>query len=75
MKLCRPEVCNFIKKETLTQVFSCEICEISKNIFFTEHLLATASEPLRSVSEKETVALVSQMYCLTGNFSRFMVIS
>ena len=25
--------CNFIKKETLTQVFSCEFCEISKNIF------------------------------------------
>ena len=25
--------CNFIKKETLAQVFSCEICEISKNTF------------------------------------------
>ena len=25
------EVCNFIKKETLAQVFSCEFCEISKN--------------------------------------------
>ena len=35
-------VCNMIKKETLAQVFSCEFCEISKNIFFTEHLLATA---------------------------------
>ena len=33
--------CNFIKKETLAQVFSCEFCEISKNIFFTEHLWAT----------------------------------
>ena len=30
--------CNFIKKETPTQVFSCEFCEISKNTFFTEHL-------------------------------------
>ena len=28
-----------IKKETLAQLFSCEFCEISKNIFFTEHLL------------------------------------
>ena len=28
---------NFIKKETLTQVFSSEFCEISKNRFFTEH--------------------------------------
>ena len=28
-----PEACNFIKIETLTQVFSCEFCEISKNTF------------------------------------------
>ena len=35
--------CNFIKKETLAQVFSCEIYEISKNTFSTEHLM-TASE-------------------------------
>ena len=26
--------CNFLKKETLTHVFSCEFCEISKNTFF-----------------------------------------
>ena len=25
------------------QVFSCEFCEISKNIFLTEHLWTTAS--------------------------------
>ena len=29
--------------ETLAQVFSCEFCEISKNIFFTDHLMTTAS--------------------------------
>ena len=34
---------NFIKRETLAQIFSCEFCEISENIFFTEHLRATAS--------------------------------
>ena len=34
--------CNFIKKETLAQVFSCEFCEIFKNTFFTEHLRLTA---------------------------------
>ena len=34
-----PEVnCNFIKKYTLAQVFSCEFYEISKNTFFPEHL-------------------------------------
>ena len=35
--------CNFIKKETLAQVFSFEFCEISKKTFFTEHLRTTAS--------------------------------
>ena len=35
---------NFIKKETLEQVFSCEFCEISKNTVFTEHLWTTASK-------------------------------
>ena len=34
----RPEACNFIKKETLAQVFSCEFCEIFKNPFFIEQL-------------------------------------
>ena len=34
----------FIKKETRAQVFSCELGEIVKNTFFTEHLRATASE-------------------------------
>ena len=37
------EACNFIKKETLAQVFSCEFCEIFKNTFSTEHLWTTAS--------------------------------
>ena len=37
------QACNFIKKETLAQVFSCEFCEIFKNTFFTEHLWTTAS--------------------------------
>ena len=41
----RPQACNFIKKETLAQVFSCEFCEISNNTFFTEHLCVTASVP------------------------------
>ena len=35
--------CYFIKKETLVQVFSSKICEISKNTFFTKRLLETAS--------------------------------
>ena len=39
---------NFIKKEALAQVFSCEFCEIFNNIFFTEYLWTTASELLKS---------------------------
>ena len=35
--------CNFIKKEILTWVFSCELCKISKSTFFIEHLQTTAS--------------------------------
>ena len=34
---------NFIKKESLAQVFSCEICEVSKNIFFYRTPLVAAS--------------------------------
>ena len=29
----RPQACNFIKKEALAQVFSCEFCEIFKDTF------------------------------------------
>ena len=37
---------NFIKKETLAQVFSCEFCKISKNTFFYRTPLVTASEKM-----------------------------
>ena len=36
------KACNFIKKETVAQVFSCEFCEISKSTFFTVHVWMTA---------------------------------
>ena len=34
----QPQACNFIKKETLAQVFSCEFCEILRIPFLNEHL-------------------------------------
>ena len=40
----KKEGCNFIKKETLAQVFSCEFCEISKNTSFYRTTLVAASE-------------------------------
>ena len=33
----RLKACNFIKKETLAQVFSCEFCEIYETPFFIKH--------------------------------------
>ena len=41
---CKPEICNFIKKETLGQVFSCEFCEISKDTFCYRTRPVAASE-------------------------------
>ena len=39
----KPEVCNFIKKEALVQVLSCEFCEICKNTFYYRTPLVAAS--------------------------------
>ena len=55
-----PQVCNFIKKETQAQVFTCEFCEISKNTFLTEHLWMTASKCLMSVQSTSCVPVLSR---------------
>ena len=39
----RPQPCNFIKKETLAQVFCCEFCKLFKNNFFYRTPLVAAS--------------------------------
>ena len=67
------EACNFIRKETLTQVFSCEFCEISKNIFFTEHLWATVSgstelQYAALLKLTPTLALARNFQHILGNF-------
>ena len=38
LKKIQTETCNFIKKKTLAQVFSCEFCEILRTPFCIEHL-------------------------------------
>ena len=53
----QPEDCNFIKKETLAQVFPCEFCEIFKNTFFTEHLWTTASVKTKLKSSPNLLVL------------------
>ena len=37
---------NFIEKETLTEVFSCEFYKVFSHIFLTEYLRVTASDYL-----------------------------
>ena len=37
--------CNFAKKETLTQLFSCEFCKISKSTFSCEVVYVTIGNP------------------------------
>ena len=47
---------NFIKKESLAQVFSCEFCEIFKNTFLlqntTERLLLRVQQVYQSINGK-----------------------
>ena len=43
-KLAYLRPATLLKKETLGRCFFSEFCEISKNTFITEHLLATASD-------------------------------
>ena len=43
----KAEACNFIKKETLGLMFSCEFCEnFKKKLFFIEHLLVDSIQTL-----------------------------
>ena len=76
--------CNFIKKETLRQVFSCEFCEISKNTLFLEHVWAAAScvsygnlnmaiAPDRYTLERTTKLWVSLGFCSVSSDNFFVV--
>ena len=40
--------CNFIKKETLAQLFSCEFCDIFENAFFYRTTLVVASANIKT---------------------------
>ena len=45
MKL-QTEACNFIKKEALAQLFSCELCKaFTNNFFYRTHLVAASVLP------------------------------
>ena len=60
MSQVRPLALNFIKKETPTQMFSCEYCKISKNNFFYRTSPVAASKVLPNhccVNETYTIYL------------------
>ena len=63
------EACNFIKKQTLAPVFSCEFYQIFKNNFFTEHLSTTASESelTSNTQEKHDAIFRFCLYKVNGN--------
>ena len=42
--LIKLQVCNFIKKETLIKVFSCEFCEILRTHFYRTPLVAAPND-------------------------------
>ena len=54
MSQVRTSALNFIKKETPTQVFSCEYCKISKNNF----LHGTSPVPASKVLPNPTTAVL-----------------
>ena len=63
----KPEACNFIKKETVAQVFSCEFCEIFKNTFSYRTPLVAASVNIHSIGLKEKVIMRQNL----GRFPHF----
>ena len=59
--------CNFIKKETLAQVFSCEFWEISKNIFSYRTLAVAVSGHSVPLNDHNRFAKIYYFY-LTAVF-------
>ena len=62
---------HFIKKETPTQVFFCEYCEIFKNTYFEKHLRTTASVNSRAAVFQESLALPFKRNVLTSGICDF----
>ena len=60
---------NFIKKEALAQVLSCEFCEICKNTFYTEHHWVTASEHSVAISFYIPKAILTSHFAYFKSYS------
>ena len=64
--LLQTEACNFIEKETLALVFSCEFCEIFKNTFF--YRTPPLASPAQAFSES---CQTSKMECFVKIVNAF----
>ena len=65
------DACNFIEKENLAKVFSCQFCEISKNSFFIEHLWCLLLELNVTVAQTKGAAIIlnTEIRVSKGTFS------
>ena len=72
LDISRPQTCNFIKKETLAKVFSCEFCKISENTFSYRTPSVAASVLL--VENYMIYRFISWHLCFRKNYisSRFL---
>ena len=59
--------CNFIKKKTPTQVFSCKICEIFESTYFEKQLRTTALGLLVYYSILKLLSEAYSNFCQTSN--------
>ena len=60
------EVYNLIQKETLTQMFAYEFCEIFQNIFFDRTPLVAASESRSLICQTRTVSATRAKHMQSG---------
>ena len=76
LKKLQAEACNFIEKETLALVFSCEFCGISENTFFTEYFLANDFCTIQALSTDALRKTLNTKHyfnciCFPVNFAKF----
>ena len=67
--------CNFIKKEILAQVFSCEFCEVSKNTFLHRTPLVAASVSSFQVIWLDQISPVTKGGCRTAATSKIPAVN
>ena len=65
------QACNFIKKETLAQVFSCEFCEISNTYSYRRPLVAAFVLPAKKI-KKKSQAGIPELVKAIGNVQLLM---